>query len=100
MIDGGVKGSDISKVILVQIDHKTTNVPHSLYHLGIVVLISLLFSGFLYILAKFGSRLLKPTKNDLKNSGLNHNERRKWRAIERRKARGRSRIKKKTYPRF
>lgn len=85
---------------VIEIDHSTTNLPHSLYHIGIMITIALALLGFMLVLAKYGSRLLRHTKDDLKNSGLNYKRRREFRAIERRKLKQKSRTPKKKRFRF
>lgn len=52
------------------------------------------------LLVRYGLRRLKYKDKDLKNAGLNHQERRKWRAAERRKLKRRGRSRKMTRHHF
>jgi uncharacterized membrane protein len=63
-------------------------------------LVALILISVLYLFVKYGLRRLKYKDKDLKNAGLNHQGRRQWRAVERRKFKHRGRSRKMTKHHF
>lgn len=61
---------------------------------------ALVFLSIICLLVKLGLRRLRYKESELKSAGLNHRQRRKWRAMERHESKRGKRTKKRTVYRY
>ena len=69
----------------MEIDHTTTNLPHVLYHLGIMIIVVTSIYGLLHFFFILGLRNIKSKKKEIKEAEGNRYERRQKQSLNRKK---------------
>lgn len=54
----------------MEIDHHSANLPHILFHLGLLFLVAIVLLGFVLIMVKIGLRGIKSQENRPKNADV------------------------------